>query len=289
MTPPRVAARRRYSSRPSPAAAQVAYPPRPEKYDVHLRYRIRADRDERIRQFREMEQFLKDVGFVPAPREDADLDAFDPIAERLNGTMPSANAARLFEDPRIQTAVFVPAGPPTPRRPDGSGPGAAHPGRGACGGTAEALTRAGGAAARADGLPRGRGLRHPRLSPPPRLVTGREPVRAAEGPSRPAVGVVRAGGAARVAAAADAVRAAGPTGRGATRPARRRGPAPAARRASPTAGRGTREFAEVHPGVGRVARRPRGPGPTVAGGPDPGERAARGVAGRPVPRPHRGR
>lgn len=100
-----------------PAAAQVAYPPRPEKYDVHFRYRIRADRDERIRQFREMEQFLKGVGFVPAPREDADLDAFDPTAERMNGTMPSANAARLFEDPRIQTAVFVPAGRQLPEDP----------------------------------------------------------------------------------------------------------------------------------------------------------------------------
>src|SRR5688572_16324310 len=100
-----------------PAAAQVAYPPRPEKYDVRFRYSIQAGRDERIRQFREMEQFLKGVGFVPAPREDADLDAFDPTAERMNGTMPSANAARLFEDPRIQTAVFVPAGRQLPDEP----------------------------------------------------------------------------------------------------------------------------------------------------------------------------
>ncbi|HET6575056.1 MAG TPA: hypothetical protein VFG68_15725 [Fimbriiglobus sp.] len=93
-----------------PAAAQVAYPPRPDKYDVQFRYRIRAGRDERIRQFREMERFLKDVGFVATPREGADLDAFDPTAEMMDGTMPPANAARLFEDPRIQTAVFVPAG-----------------------------------------------------------------------------------------------------------------------------------------------------------------------------------
>ena len=101
----------------SPATAQVAYPPRPEKYDVHLRYRIRADRDERISQFRELQRFLEGVGFVAAPREDADLDAFDPTAERMNGTMPSANAARLFEDPRIQTAVFVPAARQLPEEP----------------------------------------------------------------------------------------------------------------------------------------------------------------------------
>jgi hypothetical protein len=93
-----------------PAAAQVAYPPRPDRYDVHFRYRIRADRDERIRQFREMERHLKEIGFVPADREDADLDAFDPAAERMDGTLPSSQAARLFEDPRILTAVLVPAG-----------------------------------------------------------------------------------------------------------------------------------------------------------------------------------
>jgi hypothetical protein len=100
-----------------PVAAQVAYPSRPESYDVHFRYRIRADRDERIRQFRELERFLKGVGFSPAAREDADLDAFDPTAERMNGTMPSANAARLFEDAHILTALFVPAGRQLPDDP----------------------------------------------------------------------------------------------------------------------------------------------------------------------------
>jgi hypothetical protein len=101
----------------SSAEAQVAYPPRPENYDVHFRYRIHANRDERIRQFRELEQFLKGVGFVPAAREDADLDAFDPTAERMDGAMPSANAVRLFEDPRILTALFVPAGRKFPDDP----------------------------------------------------------------------------------------------------------------------------------------------------------------------------
>ncbi len=100
-----------------PAAAQVAYPPRPDGYDAHFRYRIRAPRDERIRQFREMEAFLKGVGFVPAPREDADLDAFDPTAERMDGTIPSANAARLLDDPRILTVLLVPAGRQLPADP----------------------------------------------------------------------------------------------------------------------------------------------------------------------------
>src|SRR5947207_8979655 len=85
------------------AAGQVKYPPRPEKYHVDLRYSIRADRDERIRQYRAMTKFLDSIGFAADPREDADLDIFDPTAERLSGTIPSANAARLFDDPHIRT------------------------------------------------------------------------------------------------------------------------------------------------------------------------------------------
>lgn len=95
---------------PTSASAQVVYPPAPEKYDVHFRYRIRADRDERIRQFRDLEKHLKAVGFVATPREDADLDIFDPAAERMAGTIPSASATKLLDDTRIQTAVLLPAG-----------------------------------------------------------------------------------------------------------------------------------------------------------------------------------
>lgn len=95
---------------PSAASAQVVYPPAPEKYDAHFRYRIRADRDERIRQFREMEKHLKAIGFVATPRDDADLEIFDPTAERMSGTIPSANAKKLLDDSRIHTAVLVPAG-----------------------------------------------------------------------------------------------------------------------------------------------------------------------------------
>ncbi len=94
----------------TPAGAQVVYPPPPEKYDAHFRYRIRADRDERIRQFREMERNLKAAGFVPTPREDADLEIFDPAAEMMSGTIPSSSARKLLDDPRIQTVVLVPAG-----------------------------------------------------------------------------------------------------------------------------------------------------------------------------------
>lgn len=96
------------------APAQVTYPPRSEQSDVHLRYRIRADRDERIRQFRAMTTRLHQLGFVAAPREDADLDIFDPTAELLTGTIPTTGAFQLLGDPRIQTVVALPAGQALP-------------------------------------------------------------------------------------------------------------------------------------------------------------------------------
>ncbi|HJZ53644.1 MAG TPA: hypothetical protein VKE74_01725, partial [Gemmataceae bacterium] len=91
-------------------SAQVKYPPRPEKVDVQIRYRIRADRDERARQFRVLEAHLKSLKFVPFPREDADLDILDPTAERFTGTMPSATVLDTLIDPRVQTILFAPAG-----------------------------------------------------------------------------------------------------------------------------------------------------------------------------------
>jgi hypothetical protein len=102
---------------PAAAPAQVRYPAPPEKYDAHLRYRIQAGRDERIRQFREMTVHLEKFGFVPAEREDADLDIFDPIAERTHGTVPSATALKLLDDPRVLAVVLVPAGTAVPDDP----------------------------------------------------------------------------------------------------------------------------------------------------------------------------
>ncbi len=98
----------------SNGAAQVTYPARPETFDLQLRYRIRADRDERIRQLRDLQRHLKALGFVETAREDADLDLFDPAAEDFRGTLPAANLDRLFENRAVQTAVAVPAGQALP-------------------------------------------------------------------------------------------------------------------------------------------------------------------------------
>jgi hypothetical protein len=104
---------------PAVAVAQVAYPPRPDRYDAQVRYRIRGDRDSRVVQFRALQEFLKGKGFDAAPADDDDLAIFDPAAEFTRGTVPGGTAHRLTDDPRVATVLLAPAGttPGDPARP----------------------------------------------------------------------------------------------------------------------------------------------------------------------------
>lgn len=90
------------------ASAQPVYPARPAKVDVQLRYRIRADRDERVRQFRELEKDLKALGFARTRKEDDDLDIIDPTAERFEGQIDSKNVEKLLDNPWVKTILFKP-------------------------------------------------------------------------------------------------------------------------------------------------------------------------------------
>ncbi|MBX9584500.1 MAG: hypothetical protein K2X87_29720, partial [Gemmataceae bacterium] len=93
-----------------PAAAQVKYPPRPETVEVQFRYRIRADRTERVREFRELTAYLDKIGFVRTRLPDDETDILDPTAERMAGTIPSRNVLDLLKDPRVRTVLFQPTG-----------------------------------------------------------------------------------------------------------------------------------------------------------------------------------
>lgn len=100
--------------------AQPIAPAKPETYDVQFRYRIQADRDERIRQFRAMTEFLAKLDFKKDAKLDDDLDIFDPTAELQTGTIPGANGFKLLEQPSIRTVILTPGGRSgrrTPRRP----------------------------------------------------------------------------------------------------------------------------------------------------------------------------
>ena len=93
------------------APAQVKEPPRADKVKVEIRYRIRADRDERVRQYTALRKFLTNLAFDDARQNDPDydLDILDPNADRFTGTIPGANVLRLLDNPRIQNVLFAPA------------------------------------------------------------------------------------------------------------------------------------------------------------------------------------
>jgi|SRR5579883_24405 len=94
------------------ATAQVKEPPRAEKLDIQIRYRIRANRDERIRQYRVFEKYLASLGFVDAQKDDPDhdLDILDPNAERFIGTIPGNKVMDVLQDIRVQNILFAPSG-----------------------------------------------------------------------------------------------------------------------------------------------------------------------------------
>ncbi|MBA4187430.1 MAG: hypothetical protein C0467_05360 [Planctomycetaceae bacterium] len=91
---------------------RVKEPPRTEKVDVQIRYRIRADRDERVRQFRGLEKHLTALGFEDSRKDDPDrdLDILDPNAERFTGTAASDKVLQLLDDPRVEQILFAPTG-----------------------------------------------------------------------------------------------------------------------------------------------------------------------------------
>ena len=98
----------------SSATAQVVDPAKPESYDVELRYRIRTDRDERIRQYKALTVELEKLGFVPNRFPNDDLEILDPIAEIKIGTIPGKNAAALIDLDNVKTVIVRTAGEKLP-------------------------------------------------------------------------------------------------------------------------------------------------------------------------------
>lgn len=92
------------------APTQVKVPKPPDTYDATIRYRIQADRNERVLQYEEMTKFFGGLGFKEAESEDSDLGPFDPTAEMMTGTVPSKTARDLLKDRRVQTVILAPAG-----------------------------------------------------------------------------------------------------------------------------------------------------------------------------------
>lgn len=90
--------------------AQIVTPKPPAKYDAQIRYRILADRNERVLQFESMAKYFASLGFQENQTDESDLAAFDLQAEMMTGQLPSAKAKELLKDSRVQTVILTPAG-----------------------------------------------------------------------------------------------------------------------------------------------------------------------------------
>jgi hypothetical protein len=99
------------------AAGQVKVPKPPDTYDAQIRYRIIADRNERVLQYEAMTRFLGSIGFKETVTDESDLAPFDPNAEILIGTVPSRTSRDLLKDRRVQTLLVSPAGYKLPADP----------------------------------------------------------------------------------------------------------------------------------------------------------------------------
>jgi hypothetical protein len=62
----------------------------PARYDVQLRYRINASRNQRIAQFLAMTRDLESLGFKKNPGEESEAE--DPTETRMTGSIDAANA-----------------------------------------------------------------------------------------------------------------------------------------------------------------------------------------------------
>jgi hypothetical protein len=99
-----------------PAAADVAAPPPPPNYEVVIRYRIRAGRNERVAQFQQMLAYFESLGFQKnlGPENEAE----DPTLTRMSGAISSANALKLLNEPHVRAILLTPPGFEVPADPD---------------------------------------------------------------------------------------------------------------------------------------------------------------------------
>jgi hypothetical protein len=91
--------------------ATVPAPPAPAVYDVRIRYRIDAFRNERVVQYGEMMRFLQAHGFRRDPNAEVpENEAEDRQATRLDGTVPGKRALELAAERHVQSILLVPQG-----------------------------------------------------------------------------------------------------------------------------------------------------------------------------------
>lgn len=92
--------------------AQPPRPPAPDQYDIDIRYRIDAFRNERAKQFKEFMARLAELGFKRDADDDLRGESTNEIenttATRLKGTLPSANVAKVLTLRPVMSVLVKP-------------------------------------------------------------------------------------------------------------------------------------------------------------------------------------
>lgn len=92
----------------SAVSAAAPEPPPPKEYDVQLRYRIQAARNQRVPQFRTLVNYLASVGFQ---RDLGDVDEEEnPMNDRLIGRIASDRVRELLRPNAVRSLLLYPSG-----------------------------------------------------------------------------------------------------------------------------------------------------------------------------------
>lgn len=100
---------------PSPRRPLPPEPPRPQEHEVVIRYRIEAARNERLRRYFQMMEFLSKAGFVRSPQDEpSQIEPLDTNHTRVAGTLSRSSVARVLEQPDVQAILLAPKGKTVP-------------------------------------------------------------------------------------------------------------------------------------------------------------------------------
>src|SRR6266496_3241683 len=94
------------------APAQPAVPPSPSQYEVTLRYRIIAPRDQHVLFYDRLVVHLQSLKFEFQPPLDTrpPTDRIDPNKNEFRGRLAAANVPKLRENPHVAGVLLVPEG-----------------------------------------------------------------------------------------------------------------------------------------------------------------------------------
>src|SRR4051812_29617561 len=93
----------------APSAPAPAAPAEPASYHVRIHYRLDAFRTERIRQYKQMPDFLGKGGSVRDADEDvADDEAENPRATRMRGVIPARGLRRILQQRHVRSLLAYP-------------------------------------------------------------------------------------------------------------------------------------------------------------------------------------